>query len=188
MASIFGHIAASSTLGYSLFPKQTRSTTLLLAGFCAFAPDLDILAFRFSISYESQWGHRGWTHSIFFALVFGTLITLIFKALSPKNTVSYKTGLWLVLSTLSHPLLDMMTNGGRGCALWWPYSTERLFFPVRPILVSPMSVGGFLGEWGARVLLSELIWIGLPCLALALSLKWLRGTTAGSSPALPPMP
>lgn len=174
MASIFGHIAASTALGYAVFPKQTRTATLLLAGFCAFAPDLDVLAFRFGIPYESQWGHRGWTHSIFFAIAFGTLMALSLKAFSPKNTVGYKTGLWLILSTLSHPLLDMMTNGGRGCALWWPFSTERLFFPFRPILVSPMSIGGFLGDWGLRVLASELVWIGVPTLGLVLLVRGVR--------------
>jgi inner membrane protein len=166
MASIFGHIAASTALGFSIFPKQTRTATLLMAGFCAFAPDLDVLAFRFGISYESQWGHRGFTHSIFFALVFGAVMTLLLKALSPKDTVGYRTAAFLILCTLSHPLLDMLTNGGLGCALWWPYSAERLFFPSRPILVSPMSIGGFMSGWGVRVLLSELLWIGLPALAL----------------------
>ena len=133
-----------------------------------------MLAFRFGIPYESQWGHRGWTHSIVFTIAFGFLIALFFKLLSPKNTLSYKTGLWLMLSTLSHPLLDMMTNGGRGCALWWPFSTERIFFPFRPILVSPMSVGGFMGEWGARVLMSELVWIGVPALAVVLVARWVK--------------
>lgn len=174
MASIFGHIAASSALGYAAFPKQFRRTTLLLAGFCAFAPDLDILAFRFGIPYQSQWGHRGWTHSIVFAIAFGLLIYLIFKWLSPRNTVNYKTAIWLVLSTLSHPLLDMMTSGGRGCALWWPFSTERIFLPFRPILVSPMSIGRFISDWGLRVLMSEMIWIGVPALALVLIVWWRR--------------
>ncbi len=166
MASIFGHIAASTALGYSFFPKHTRLATLLLAGFCAFAPDLDVLAFRYGVPYESQWGHRGWTHSVVFAVGFGGLMYLLLKLLSPKNTISCRTGIWLMLSTLSHPMLDMMTNGGRGCALWWPFSTERIFFPFRPILVSPMSVGGFMGEWGLRVLLSELFWIGVPALVM----------------------
>lgn len=175
MASIFGHVAASSALGYSFFQQQTRTATLLMAGFCAFAPDLDVLAFRFGIPYGSQWGHRGWTHSVVFALIFGALMTLLLKAVSPKGSVSYKTGIWLIISTLSHPLLDMMTNGGRGCALWWPFSTERLFFPVRPIQVSPMGVRGFISEWGLRVLMSEMIWIGIPALSMVLILRWIKG-------------
>ncbi|MBC7775514.1 MAG: metal-dependent hydrolase, partial [Phycisphaerae bacterium] len=74
MASLFGHIAVSTAIGYAFFPKQVRPLTLVAAGFCAFAPDLDILSFRFGIPYESEWGHRGWTHSLMFALVVGGLI------------------------------------------------------------------------------------------------------------------
>lgn len=171
MASIFGHVAASAALGYSFFPKQTRTATILLTGFCAFAPDLDVLGFRFGIPYESEWGHRGWTHSLVFSLVFGALMAWIFFRKAPGFQ---KTALWCVLSTASHPLLDMLTNGGRGCALWWPFDTGRIFFPFRPIQVSPMSIGGFISEWGLEVLASEAVWIGLPCLALVLMARWLR--------------
>lgn len=172
MASLFGHVAASTAIGLAFFPKQVRPATLLLAGFCAFAPDLDVLAFRYGIPYESQWGHRGWTHSLVFALMLGSLMGLIFSLLrmSRKDAGAQNTTrhlfLWLMLSTASHPLLDMMTNGGRGVALWWPFSAERIFAPFRPIQVSPLSAGDFFSAWGLEVLASEVIWIGFPAMAL----------------------
>lgn len=178
MASIFGHVAASAALGYSVFPKQVRTATILLTGFCAFAPDLDVLGFRFGIPYESEWGHRGWTHSLVFALVFGSLMAWIF--FRGKEDFR-KILLWCVLSTLSHPVLDMFTNGGRGCAFWWPFSLERIFFPFRPIQVSPMSVSGFISEWGLIVLASEAVWIGLPALAVVLIARWVRRPDAKSA-------
>jgi inner membrane protein len=167
MASVFGHILASSALGYSLFPKQLRPATLALAGFCAFAPDLDVLGFYLGISYGSPWGHRGFTHSLFFALFFGLLMARLLRDRTTGRT-SAGLALWCVLSTASHPLLDMLTNGGRGCALWWPFNAERLFFPARPILVSPIGAGAFFSDWGLRVLWSELVWIGLPALGATL--------------------
>lgn len=186
MASIIGHIAASTALGYAFFPKQVRPATLLLAGFCAFAPDLDVLGFRFGIPYGSEWGHRGWTHSLVFGVIFGGLAAWLSRGLMTPDslTASGENGqtarnrqtivAWLMLSTISHPLLDMLTNGGRGCALWWPFSTERIFFPFRPIQVSPMSVGSFISEWGLAVLASELVWIGLPALGLVGVVRLLR--------------
>jgi inner membrane protein len=141
---------------------------------------LDVLAFRFGISYGSEWGHRGWTHSVVFSILFGGLMALIFRQLNRNNEhrnqseTLIPTAFWLILSTLSHPLLDMLTNGGRGCALWWPFSTERIFFPIRPIQVSPMSIGGFISEWGLEVLASEFVWIGLPSLGLVLLAKLFR--------------
>lgn len=176
MASVFGHIAASTALGYGFFPKETAKTTLFLAGCCAFVPDLDVLAFQFGVPYSSQWGHRGWTHSICFALLFGTLVTVLYRWLSrSKHLITYKTAVFLIISTLSHPLLDMLTNGGRGCALWWPFSLDRIFFPFRPIQVSPMGVSGFFSQWGLQVLISECFWIGGPALALVVISKTIRG-------------
>lgn len=81
--------------------------------------------------------------------------------------------LWCVLSTLSHALLDMCTNGGMGCAIWWPFSYARHFFPFNPILVSPLAVSDFFTEWGMEVLVSECIWIGLPALLLVAFAKQL---------------
>lgn len=170
MASIFGHIAASAAFGYACFPKEVRPITLLLAGFLAFAPDLDVLAFHFGIPYGSQWGHRGWTHSLVFTVLLGLFTGLIFNYLQ-KNKSRYhpsKIIVWFVLSAVSHPLLDMLTNGGRGCALWWPFDTTRIFFPWNPIAVSPLGAAAFFSEWGLKVLLSEFFWIGLPALGLVM--------------------
>ncbi len=168
MASIFGHVAASSALGYSFFPNKTTWTALALAGFCAFAPDLDVLAFRFGIPYDSILGHRGWTHSFTFALLLGTLVAWLFYH---PDKGWWKMACWFVLACASHPLLDMLTTGGLGCALWWPISENRLFFPWRVILVSPLEVRSFVGKYGLRVLLSELVWVGLPGLILV----WITG-------------
>ncbi|MFN0176647.1 MAG: metal-dependent hydrolase [Saprospiraceae bacterium] len=179
MASLFGHIAVSTAIGYAFFPKQVRPLTLVVAGFCAFAPDLDVLSFRFGIPYSSEWGHRGWTHSLAFALIAGGLIGLMFSAISGQTTWSRQTTWWpltswFVISMASHPLLDMLTNGGRGCALWWPFSTERIFFPWRPVQVSPMSVSDFISPWGLEVLASEVIWIGFPCMGLVLLARMMQ--------------
>ncbi|TNE68080.1 MAG: metal-dependent hydrolase [Bacteroidetes bacterium] len=169
MASVFGHIAAAAAIGYSGFPKKTAGKALLLAGICAAIPDADVLAFRFGIPYESEWGHRGFTHSIVFALFLGTLVAWLFYH---RQKDWWKMASWFILATVSHPLLDMLTTGGLGCALWWPFSTERLFFPIQVIRVSPLSIDRFMSYWGFRVLLSEAFWIGLPCL-LAVGISWL---------------
>lgn len=174
MASIFGHVVASTALGYAFFPKQVKPATLLLAGLCAFAPDSDVLAFHFGIPYQSQWGHRGWTHSAVFTLILGCLLGyFVFRQRADRNRIA----LWFALSALSHPLLDMMTTGGLGCAFWWPFDDTRLFLPFRPIRVSPLGAGAFFSQWGLKVLESEAVWIGLPAIALIV-LRKLVGATA----------
>jgi inner membrane protein len=174
MASIFGHIAASTALGHAFFPKQVRPLTLVAAGFCAFAPDLDVLTFRFGVPYSSEWGHRGWTHSVVFSLLLGLLCSWAIQRRMNMN----KLTLWLVISTLSHPLLDMMTNGGRGCALGWPFWKDRIFMPFRPIKVSPLSVEDFFTPWGLSVLASEVLWIGIPGLMMIALARWWQNSVA----------
>jgi inner membrane protein len=57
---------------------------------------------------------------------------------------------------VSHPLLDMMTNGGLGCALNWPFESRRHFAPWRPIPVAPIGQA-FFSKRGLRVALIELL-------------------------------
>ncbi len=171
MASIFGHVMASTALGFSFFSKNATWKALLLAGVCAFIPDADVLAFRFGISYTSIWGHRGWTHSLAFGLAFGTAVAWFFYR---KENDWWKMALWFILATASHPLLDMLTTGGMGCALWWPLSEERLFFPWRPILVSPLEIRSFIGRYGLRVVWNEFLWMGVPGLLLVALTRLLR--------------
>jgi len=59
-------------------------------------------------------------------------------------------------------LLDMLTNGGRGIALFAPFSNARYFFPWRPIEVSPISVQRFFSQRGVQIMRSELQWVWLP--------------------------
>jgi inner membrane protein len=132
-----------------------------MAGFAAISalPDADALAFVFRIPYANQFGHRGATHSIVFALLCGVGAFLF--ARSKRSPLGGDAGgernqpqparvaIIAALTSLSHPLLDMLTNGGLGCALFWPFSTDRIFFPIGPIPVAPIgldmiSMGGLL--------------------------------------------
>ena len=164
MASIFGHAAAAIALGNSFSKKYTSWKFWLLAVLCAIFPDADVIGFKFNIKYHSFWGHRGFSHSIVFALGFGFLITLLFyrKYFFTIKGVFY--GMFFALCTISHGVLDALTTGGLGVAFFSPFNDTRYFFPWRPIKVSPIGVANFFGEKGVRVILSELIWIGIPSL------------------------
>ena len=70
--------------------------------------------------------------------------------------------LFLLLSTLSHPLLDALTDGALGVGFFAPFSNRRYFFPFRPIKVSPI---GLHAVWSVRMvetLRSELRWVWFP--------------------------
>ena len=75
---------------------------------------------------------------------------------------------FVLAAMLSHSILDAFTTGGLGVAFLWPWSSERFFAPVRMIRVSPMHAGQLWSPRGLAVLYSELRWVWLPCLGIAL--------------------
>ena len=56
----------------------------------------------------------------------------------------------------------MLTTGGKGVELLWPWSAHRFFAPWQVMRVSPLKLSLLLGERGLAVARSELLWIWLP--------------------------
>lgn len=171
MASAFGHVAIPAMLYAGFRGKAINFRLFVLAAVCSILPDLDVLAFKFGISASSQWGHRGFTHSIAFSIGVALVVTTLHRLLKVKPFAVF---LIAFLSCVSHGLLDAMTNGGPGVAFYWPFSTERIFFPFRPIAVSPIGISAFFTQRGLKVLISEAKWIFCPALIISLILTIIR--------------
>jgi inner membrane protein len=171
MPTIFSHPAPLLALGAGLGLTRLPGRLLLAAGFFAIVPDLDVIGFRLGINYGDIGGHRGFSHSLGFAL----LCALLGWGAAPLLRCRRAQAAALIFgAVLSHIVLDAATSGGLGVAVFWPFSENRYFLPWRPIRVSPLSLRSFLGPAGAAVLLSELRLVWLPCLGLALGLRLLR--------------
>jgi len=157
MASIFGHAVVGFTLS-KIISNNNSKLLLILAIASTILPDIDVIVFNFGIPYEDPFGHRGFTHSILFAILWATLLMFVFGKL-------HKIIWWIVifLSTISHGVLDAMTSGGRGVGFFIPFHNERYFFPFREIVVSPIGIERFFSEQGMRVIFSELKYVFLPC-------------------------
>jgi inner membrane protein len=167
MASAFGHAALGATLGKLLLHDRRHWPYWVAAAVCAALPDVDSIGYRLGVPYDSLWGHRGLTHSLLAAAVVATGGTLLGQLARPEQRPpAGRLALLLFLATTSHGLLDALTTGGLGVAFFSPWHLERYFFPFRPIKVSPLSIRGFFGAKGLRVLASEALWVGLPCLLL----------------------
>jgi len=174
MASAFAHALFAFTIGKAFTRKLTSWKFWLLGMLCSVIPDADVIMFEFSVPYEHFLGHRGFSHSLVFAFLLAVLVTVTFyrhtKLFSMAGTLLV---FYFFLCTVSHILLDAMTTGGLGVAVFSPFDNARYFLSWRPIKVSPIGVGEFIGLRGLRVLLSEFIWVGIPCLIfLLLSYFW----------------
>jgi inner membrane protein len=145
MATIFGHsaiAAASAKLGKKSTNKSQSRVIFFLSLLLSVVPDFDVIGFRFGVRYADEWGHRGASHSILFAFGVSLIFYFITKLYFLKKATTTSKWVWAIyfFSILSHSLLDMLTNGGLGCALFWPWENSRLFFPIRPIPVSPIGI------------------------------------------------
>jgi inner membrane protein len=170
MPTLMTHAIVPLALGAAL-GRRTIPPRLLVAGaMVAMLPDFDVIAFKLGIAYADDFGHRGASHSLLFAACIGLLGGIFAASLQCRRALA---GLWLFACTASHPLLDALTNGGLGVALFWPWSDARLFAPWRPIAVSPIGAG-FFSARGLAVLGSELRWVWLPTLGAALTIAAIR--------------
>ena len=164
MASI-GHIAVGVAAARVYRQEQRRPplASLLFWSALSFLPDADVIGFSLGVKYADEWGHRGASHSLVFALAVAALV----GGLAPVfKRPALRTGLLAFLVVASHPLLDTLTNGGLGIALFWPFDHTRYFAPWRPIPVSPIGLG-FFSVYGMIVaafellVFSPLLWFGL---------------------------
>lgn len=165
MASILFHPVVPLTLGYLASRCDIPWRLIVIGMVCAILPDVDVVGFKFHVDYHSAYGHRGFTHSILFAAI---IAVASFLAAKPLKFRPVTTAIFIFTATLSHGLVDALTNGGLGVAFFGPFSNERYFFPWQVIEVSPIGIRNFMSERGLKVLASEFIWIGLPCLLVVL--------------------
>ncbi|HTI41131.1 MAG TPA: metal-dependent hydrolase [Vicinamibacterales bacterium] len=179
MPTIFSHAIVATAVGQ--WWRRMPASFWWWTAICAMLPDIDVIAFSFGVPYDAMLGHRGFTHSMFFALIVGAAASWHLSHPSHLRTHASHPShsshpshlalfLWFTAVTASHGVLDALTNGGRGIAFFAPFSGERYFFPWRPIQVSPIGAG-FFSPRGLRVLASEAVWIWLPSAIIAASAR-----------------
>jgi len=164
LPTVFTHALVAGSLGQA-GKAQWRSNWRFwyLAILCSILPDVDIIGFKLGIRYGDLWGHRGMTHSLFFAAIIAVIMAFRFGMPARDR---WELMLLLFVITASHGVLDAMTNGGLGVAFFSPFNTRRYFFPWTPIEVSPIGAGGFFSARGWDVIWSEIMWIWGPALVL----------------------
>jgi inner membrane protein len=166
MATIISHAAVPLALGIGLGEKCIPRRLLAAGVLASMLPDADVILFRFGATYDGPLAHRGFSHSLGFAILLGLFAALAMRRLAPA-LVAFA---FVALSAASHGLLDMLTNGGHGIAILWPASDHRYFFDWRPIQVSPLVPSRFATR-AAAVVKTELMWVWLPGIAVAAGLR-----------------
>ena len=118
MPSVISHpavpLAITVAAGASVVPPRLAAAAVV----ASVLPDIDAFGYWAGVPYGSPFGHRGFTHSLFFAL----LVTLACTALAPRLGASRPVAFAVVLlAAVSHGCLDAMTTGGHGIAFFAPF-------------------------------------------------------------------
>jgi inner membrane protein len=167
MASAFTHGFVALAAGKLVFPERMPVRFWALTIVCTLLPDVDVAGFFLGVRYGTPLGHRGFSHSLLFALLVAVLVTVAaFPAVRRFSKQWWLLIACFFVSTASHGFLDAMTDGGYGVAFFSPFSKARYFLPLRPLEVAPIGVRGFFSRWGWDVLMSELLWIWVPVMLL----------------------
>ncbi len=160
MASPAAHVAVALTLGNVLHTPASNRQFWLAAAACSLIPDLDVL------SPGLFGGHRGLSHSLFFAPLVGTFV--LWLGFRGPESAGSRLRYWLcfTLATASHGLLDSLTDYGSGIAFLAPFSGERYTAPWHPLGTGARGCQGAL-DCFATAAGNEVLWVGVPCLVFA---------------------
>lgn len=135
-------------------------------------PDADIPV---SVALHAPWntplGHRGWTHSLCFALLVGAGAWLL--------TRRRRAALFAFAVVASHGALDMLDKGRLGVEYLWPLSARNWFWPLR-FLPGGEPPGGLWSLAEARQVLVGALWF-LPCFAYAFQRRLKELATASKT-------
>ncbi|MBI5844997.1 MAG: metal-dependent hydrolase [Deltaproteobacteria bacterium] len=167
MSTVLTHPAIPLAIGLGLGRNVVPGRLLAAGVLASVLPDLDTIGYRLGVPYDSLFGHRGFSHSILFALLLAMAGALAYRKL---NTTAFRAFLFLLLAAASHPFIDAFTNGGLGVLAFWPFSGNRYFAPFQVIEVAPIGIFQLVSKRGAVVLLSELKWVWQPCFYLMVTL------------------
>jgi inner membrane protein len=112
MASALSHAVAAAGIG-AVFYRRSMPPPVWITGIvCSVIPDVDVIGFRFGIHYGDFWGHRGFSHSLFFGVILAVAAAATLARFQSEVSRASLFA-YFFLSTASHGLLDAMTNGGR---------------------------------------------------------------------------
>ena len=141
------HIALGACIGEAFFNKKGFGKKAMLWGALAQSiPDIDFVSTFWLNTPDSLLAHRGFTHSILFALLIIPLLALSAEKIHRPNNISFKKwALFFAAEVFVHLFIDGFNNYGIG---WLePFSHTRFSFNaiyVADPLFSIWSVIGFV--------------------------------------------
>ncbi|QMU65082.1 MAG: metal-dependent hydrolase [Flavobacteriaceae bacterium] len=142
-------VVLGATCGEVALGKKIGNKAVLFGAIGGTIPDLDVIIGNvfYTNEIDKIAFHRGFTHSIVFAVIASLIIGFIvyesYNSGKRKNTTTLKDWIWLFfLSIFTHPVLDCFTP--YGTQLFLPFSDYRVAFNtisvVDPLYTFPLLI------------------------------------------------
>lgn len=121
------HTVLGAALGEAIAGKKMGKRAMLWGALANNAPDIDVIPGLFQSIPDSLLSHRGFTHSILFAVIVPPVLAWLFQRLYRKKDYGFATWYYIFASGLFvHIFIDALTNYGTG---WFePFNHYRISF------------------------------------------------------------
>ncbi len=169
MATTFSHpipvLAVFLVCGSKYIPPRLAVAMLI----ASILPDMDIIGYALGYRFPSPFAHRGFTHSLPFALA----VSLFALAVAPHMKTGRGIAFFAVfLAILSHYFLDAL--GSRlGIPIFWPFDEARHALPWPSFISSVLHWWNpprfFSSWWADRFVRIELLTVWMPCAIFTLT-------------------
>jgi inner membrane protein len=137
-------IALGAAVGEAVLGKKAGNKAVLWGAVGGIIPDLDVLVMPFVPEMQALAIHRGFSHSITFAVLFAPLFGWVIYKIHQKSPASRREWSWLVFwSVFTHAILDCFTV--YGTQLFQPFSNYPVawnsVFIIDPVYTLPLLAG-----------------------------------------------
>jgi inner membrane protein len=135
-------IVLGASVGEAVLGKKVGNKAMLYGAIAGTIPDLDVLTRYFVDTVTATEWHRGFSHSIFFSVLFAPIFGWLVWKLNPKSNASFRDwSLLMFWGLFTHPILDAFTTWGT--QLFWPFKTRLAFqniFVIDPLYTIPFLI------------------------------------------------
>lgn len=135
--------ALGAAVGEACAGKSIKNKAIIWGGLAGSIPDLDVIIGKVFMDTVSEVAfHRGFTHSILFALLFSIPFAFLLQRLYFKSGLKFRNAyLLFFLAFFTHAILDSHTTWGT--QLFWPLPLRLDFnsiFVVDPLYTLPLLI------------------------------------------------
>jgi len=135
-------IVLGAAVGEAVLGKKVGNRAMLWGAVAGTIPDLDVLIRLFTDHVTATELHRGFSHSIVFAVLMAPILGWIANTIHKKREIGFKPWSWLFFWALvTHPILDNHTTWGT--QFFWPFDYRIAFkniFVIDPMYTIPFLV------------------------------------------------